>query len=99
MDFKNLPPSKSVLLHKIERTIYLARMIKCSSENFFGVPQKGWMANENGELEIEYFSGAVYPESIADMTYADENSDNDDECQRSSDDEEDSDGNSSDDDD
>lgn len=75
-------------------------MIKSSSDNTISTPERGWFANENGELEIEYFFGSPYPELIADMTCDDDdNSDSDEEFKRSNDDEEESDGDSSDDDD
>lgn len=97
LDFKNLPPSKSVLINKIERSNYLARMIKYSHANTISTPEIGWLKNELGELEIDYFTGNPYPESITDIVPED-NSDTEDELQFSSEDEENSDENSIDDD-
>lgn len=69
-----------------------------SSKNNISTPERGWRANEIGELEIEYFFGSPYPEVITAMPCADD-SDKEDEVQISSDDEKESDGDSSDDDD
>lgn len=42
-------------------------MIKKSSQNNIEMPNSGWLRNEMGELEIEYFSGSPYPTSIVDI--------------------------------
>lgn len=97
MDFKHLPPCQSVLRMKIERTNYLAGIIKSSSENYIGAPKNGWFINENGELEMEYFSGNPYPEIVTNMSRSND-SDSDEEFQLSSEDEDETDGESSDDD-
>lgn len=65
-----MPPCKTVLINKINRTNYLARMIKCSSQNIIDAPENGWFMNESGELEIEYFTGSPYPETITDIACA-----------------------------
>lgn len=96
LDFKNMPPCKSVLVNKIARVDYLTRILKSPCESIIGAPDSGWQTND-GKLEIRYFSGSPYPESIADMTCSDD-SDNDEEFQLSSGDEEESDHDSSDDD-
>lgn len=73
-------------------------MIKNSSHNTISLPETGWISNENGELEIEYFHGTAYPERITNMVDQNE-SDNEEEFEFSSDDdEEENDGNWSDDD-
>lgn len=92
-----MPPCKKVLLKKIERTSYIAQIIKSSSRNIIETPKSGWFVNENGELEVEYFSGSPYPETIAEMT-CDDDSDNDETFQFSSDDDEECEENLSDDD-
>lgn len=90
MDFKNLPPCKLVLCKKIERATYLARMIKSSNKNIFDEPRDGWKLNESGELEIDYYTGSPYPETITDLACS-EDSQDEEEFELSSSDEDDSD--------
>lgn len=66
-------------------------MIKCSSQNIIDTPEKGWLTNENGELEIEYFTGSPYPETITDIASVEMNEEEEEETRHSSDDEGDSD--------
>lgn len=75
MDFKNLPPCKSSFLNKIQRSNYLAHMIKYSSENNMSTPKSGWVINENGEFEIEYFTCTPYPETVADVAGSEDSDD------------------------
>lgn len=78
IDFKKMPPCRKVLLNKIKRTSYLARTMRQSSENFIGKPDGGWYLNENNEMDIDYFAGNPYPENITNISF-DENEDNDEE--------------------
>ena len=83
-----MPPCKKVLLKKIERTEYLSRMIKSASNKNIAEPQKGWLVNENGEFEIDYFEGDPFPQTITEISSEVQIDDTDDEeCQVSSDDE------------
>lgn len=67
LEFKNMPPCKSVLLNKIKRANSLSQMIKTSSEKTIDLSWNGWFINENNELEIEYFTGNPFPEIIITM--------------------------------
>lgn len=75
-------------------------MIKFAHANTISTPEIGWLKNELGELEIDYFNGNPYPESITDIVATDnmDISDSEEEQQFSSEDDEESEGNSSDDD-
>lgn len=63
-----MPPCRNVLKNKIERTQYLSQMIKNASLNHIGDPTKGWIIDENGDMEINYFTGNPFPDSIAKIT-------------------------------
>ncbi|XP_055307994.1 uncharacterized protein LOC129572103 [Sitodiplosis mosellana] len=90
VDFKNLPPCKSVIRKKIERTNYMAQMVKQSEQNYLEIPSDGWFINEMNELELDYYSGSPFPTSITNMTSDEDlNEENDDHVvYNSSDDEE-----------
>lgn len=60
-----MPPCRNVLQNKIERTQYLSKMIKNASRNHIGDPTKGWVLDENGDMEINYFTGNPFPDNIA----------------------------------
>lgn len=68
-----MPPCKSVLLNKIKRTNFLANMVKSSSKTTMDLNalECGWIMNADNELEIEYFNGNPYPETITDMASGD----------------------------
>lgn len=70
-----MPPCKSVLLKKIERTQYLSQMIKKSTDNYIVLAEKGWLVDENQEMEIEYFSGNPFPDTIANIRLDDSGDD------------------------
>lgn len=59
-----MPPCKSVLLNKIYRTNYLAKMVKFAQENTIDQAKDGWYINESNEMEIEYFSGDPFPDNM-----------------------------------
>lgn len=63
-----MPPCKSVLLKKLQRTSTLAKMIKCSSNNIIVMLKDGWIINDRGEMEIDFFDGNPYPENITDIS-------------------------------
>lgn len=65
VDFKNMPPCKKVLMNKIERSQYLARMMKNSVNGTIDKPGIGWILSETGDIEIDYFSGDPFPEDVA----------------------------------
>lgn len=68
-----------VLLNKIERTQYLSYMIKNASKNYIEQPAKGWIKDENQFMEINYFDGSPFPESISRNTVGRESDSEDDE--------------------
>lgn len=90
IDFKSMPPCKRVILNKAHRTRYFAHVIKNASDNFIEKPSDGWTINEKNEMEIEYFSGDSYPDSIANIE-CDEQCDEDNEALYSSSDDDESD--------
>lgn len=66
-EFKCLPPCLSVLVNKIERANYLARIIKTCNQNnlWFADPgNHGWIKNSNNQFEIDFYSGPQFPEVI-----------------------------------
>lgn len=54
-------------------------MIKNASCNHLKEADKGWISDENGYLEIDYFSGNPYPESIANITFNNQEEESEDE--------------------
>lgn len=101
VDFKNMPPCQRVLLNKIRRSNHLSHMVKSSSKNFIGLQDctsGAWIINENNQMEIDYFSGAAYPDNIENIVIGNEDNENEDEsnCSSSSDDDTDDSGSDSD---
>lgn len=74
-----MPPCKNVLLKKIERTDFLSKMIKNATSNNIGQPTTGWMYDENGDMQLEYFSGNPFPENISQIPIDRSQNDDDDE--------------------
>lgn len=63
-----MPPCKAVLLSKIQRTHYLAQMVKSASQKYIvRRTEEGWIINEENQMLIEYFHGEPYPPIIANM--------------------------------
>lgn len=71
-----MPPCKKVLLNKIARTEYLSEIIKNASNNIIEQPKTGWII-ENGDMQIEYFNGNPFPETITTISLNDQNNDSD----------------------
>lgn len=67
LDFKNLPPCKSVLKKKIIRANYLAYMMKRATYSLIDSPSEGWSTDENGRMTIDYFDGDPFPNNITDI--------------------------------
>lgn len=92
-EFKHLPPCWSVLENKIKRANYLAKLIKNCTEhiyNFDDPGTQGWTINSKNQYEVEFFSGAQYPQLIeneAPNLIASVSADEDSDIQLSSDDE------------
>lgn len=78
-----MPPCKKVLLHKMQRTQYLAQMIKHSTDGHIAQPESGWIIDENGTMEIDYFDGNPFPENITTTSF-DENEDDPEESEYAS---------------
>lgn len=74
-----MPPCRSVLLKKIERTEYLSHMIKYACNKDIAEPRSGWIVGNSGEFQIEYFTGNPFPEIVTKISFEDEQDDTDDE--------------------
>lgn len=62
-------------------------MVQNSNKNYIEQAKDGWILNYQNELEIDYFSGSAYPDSIANIPTDDEDDEIDDSAIVSSDDE------------
>lgn len=60
-----MPPCNKVLMKKIERSQYLARMMKNCVNGTIDKPGIGWISSDTGDIEIDYFSGDPFPEDVA----------------------------------
>lgn len=84
-------------MKKIERTEYVSQMIKSSYNSKIGLPTSGWIVGENGEFQIDYFTGNPFPESVANFPVECQNEDTENEEESCSSDDEFDDGEDTDD--
>lgn len=74
-----MPPYKKVLCKKIQRSEFLANMIKHSNQNTIDIPENGWILNQQNEMEIEFFEGNPFPDDITNLSFENSNYENDNE--------------------
>lgn len=66
MDFKTMPPCRSVLHNKVKRANFIAHMVKtcCNNTIIFDTPDKhGWVFNDN-QFIVDYIDGLQFPENL-----------------------------------
>lgn len=54
-------------------------MIKCSNQNRVDRPNGGWILNECNELEIDFFEGNPFPDTITNISIDNPKDDDNDE--------------------